>query len=57
MRVDPTQIQEFKRNLPADLIAALDRRPIEIRNDLRVEGWKPSFFGRLIELLTGRRRH
>lgn len=55
MRADP-QTEDFKLNLPADLLSALDRRPIAIREDLRIEGWRPSFLGRILELLTGGRR-
>jgi len=41
--------------LPPDLVSELARRKIAPRTDMGVEGWKPSLFGRLIALVTGRR--
>jgi hypothetical protein len=41
--------------LPPDLLSELHRRPVR-RNDFHVEGWKPSFFGRVMELLGGKSR-
>jgi hypothetical protein len=42
--------------LPPDLLAEVHRRPIR-RNDFHVEGWKPSFFGRVMELFAGKPRN
>jgi hypothetical protein len=41
--------------LPPDLLAEVHRRPVR-RNDFQVEGWKPSFFGRVLELFAGKPR-
>ena len=45
-----------KLALPPDLLAELHRRPAARRNDFQVEGWKPSFLGRVLELFAGRTR-
>lgn len=55
MRADP-RTEDFRLNLPADLLSALDRRPIGPRDELRIEGWRPTFLGRILERLTGGRR-
>jgi hypothetical protein len=44
-----------KLRLPADLLAELQRRGPSAKSDLRVEGWKPSFFGRFLNLFAGKR--
>lgn len=41
--------------LPADLLSELKRRGTAPRTDMHVEGWKPTFLGRLVELFSGRR--
>jgi hypothetical protein len=33
----------------------LQRRGPSAKSDLRVEGWKPSFFGRFLNLFAGKR--
>jgi hypothetical protein len=48
--------EEPKMQLPADLMSELKRRGAAPRTDMHVEGWKPSLFGRLVELFTGHRR-
>ena len=48
--------EEPKMQLPAELLSELKRRGAAPRTDMHVEGWKPSFFGRLVELFTGHRR-
>jgi hypothetical protein len=48
-------IGEPRLQLPPDLLSELKRRGPAPRTDMGVEGWKPSFFGRLIALVTGRR--
>ncbi|HUN74270.1 MAG TPA: hypothetical protein VMU40_07125 [Steroidobacteraceae bacterium] len=48
-------INEPRLQLPPDLVSELARRKIAPRTDMGVEGWKPSLFGRLIALVTGRR--
>ena len=54
MQVERT-INEPRLQLPPDLLSELARRGAPRRTDMGVEGWKPSFFGRLIALVTGRR--
>jgi hypothetical protein len=49
-------LDEPRLQLPADLLSELQRRGTSPRTDMRVEGWKPSLLGRLVELLTGARR-
>lgn len=55
MLADSALTDNSKLRLPADLISELQRRGPVPKTDLRVEGWKPSFFGRLLALLTGKR--
>ena len=38
--------------VPKDLLQEMQRHGAR-RHDFTVEGWKPSFFGRLMEKLTG----
>ena len=38
--------------VPKELLQEMQRRGGR-RHDLTIEGWKPSFFGRLMEKLTG----
>jgi hypothetical protein len=48
--------EEPRLQLPADLLSELNRRGAAPRTDMHVEGWKPSFLGRLLELFTGHRQ-
>jgi len=48
-------LEEPRLQLPADLLSELKRRGAAPRTDMHVEGWKPSFLGRLVELFTGKR--
>ncbi len=48
-------LNEPTLQLPPDLLSELARRGAAPRTDMGVEGWKPSLFGRLIELVTGKR--
>jgi hypothetical protein len=48
-------LSEPRLQLPQELLSELARRGGRPRTDLGVEGWKPSLFGRLVELVTGRR--
>jgi hypothetical protein len=48
-------LNEPTLQLPQELLSELARRGVAPRTDMGVEGWKPSLFGRLIELVTGRR--
>lgn len=45
-----------KLNLPADLLTEVNRRDATRKTDFRVEGWKPSLLGRLIEKLAGKKQ-
>jgi hypothetical protein len=45
-----------KFELPKDLVAEMSRRPATRGDEFfHVEQWKPSFFGRIAQLLTGKR--
>jgi len=55
MRPDTGETGAFRLHLPPDLLAASTRAHGEKRDNLHVEGWQPSLFGRLLEMLTGRR--
>lgn len=48
-------LEEPRLQLPADLLSELKRRGAAPRTDMHVEGWKPSFLGRILELLSGKR--
>ena len=41
--------------LPPDLLAEVSRRSVR-RDDLRVEAFKPSFFGRFLEMFAAKPR-
>jgi hypothetical protein len=53
MRNDTTG--EFKINLPPDVIAEMRRTTGNARSSMQVDGFRPGIFGRLINLITGRR--
>jgi hypothetical protein len=55
MLADRAMTDNSRLQLPADLLAELQRRGPSVREDWKVDGWKPSFFGRLLALFTGRR--
>ena len=50
-------VPEQKLDLPPDLVAEVKKARPSARIDMGVEGLKhsPSFFGRLVEMLSGRR--
>ena len=50
--------EDFKLDLPKDLVAEMRTRsaPGKQEEFYRVEAFKPSFFGRIAEALTGKRR-
>jgi len=55
MHAEPA-MAEPKLELPKDLLSELQRRgPARQIDALHVEGWKPSFLGRLLGLLGGGR--
>ena len=47
---------EFRINLPPDVLAEMRRQTASARSTMQVDGFRPGFFGRLINLVTGRRR-
>jgi hypothetical protein len=46
---------EFRINLPPDVLAEMRRQTGTARATMQVDGFRPGLFGRLINLLTGRR--
>jgi hypothetical protein len=49
--------ESAKLELPKDLVAEMSRRASARTNDFyHVEQWKPSFFGRVAQMFTGKRR-
>jgi hypothetical protein len=56
MRNDTAASGEFKINLPPDVLAEMRRQSGGSRNSMQVDGFRPGFFGRLLNLVTGRRR-
>jgi hypothetical protein len=55
MRAEPAQAESPKLELPHDLLAAVSRTGAARKHDFRIEGWKPSLLGRVIELFAPRR--
>jgi hypothetical protein len=56
MRNDTAASGEFRINLPADVLAEMRRSTGSPREAMRVDGFRPGIFGRLLDLVTGRRR-
>jgi hypothetical protein len=54
MRNDTTG--EFRINLPPDVLAEMRRQSPNPRSAMQVDGFRPGLFGRLLDLVTGRRR-
>ena len=52
MHAEPATVEVPALNLPPDLLTEVKRRA-QNKTDFRVEGWKPSLFGRLVEKLVG----
>lgn len=50
--------EDVKFELPKDLVAEMSRRtsPRQAEEFYKVEAFKPSFFGRVAEMFTGKRR-
>jgi hypothetical protein len=55
MRNDTAASGEFRINLPPDVLAEMRRQGGSQRSAMQVDGFRPGLFGRLINLLTGRR--
>jgi hypothetical protein len=56
MRNDTASSGEFRINLPPDVLAEMRRQNVSARASMQVDGFRPGFFGRLFNLVTGRRR-
>jgi hypothetical protein len=57
MHADRARNDTVRLQLPPDLVAEMSRLSTARTDDFyRVEQWKPSFFGRIAQLLTGKRR-
>ena len=56
MRNDTAASGEFRINLPPDVLAEMRRQAGSNRNTMQVDGFRPGLFGRLMDLVTGRRR-
>ena len=56
MRNDTAASGEFKINIPPDVMAEVRRQGANPRSAMQVDGFRPGLFGRLINLVTGRRR-
>ena len=56
MRNDTAASGEFRINLPPDVLAEMRRNTGNARSAMDVDGFRPGLFGRLIGMLTGRRR-
>ena len=47
-------LESRQLDLPQDLLMEVNRKGVKPKTDFRVEGWKPSLLGRLVEKLIGR---
>ncbi len=56
MRNDTASSGEFRITLPPDVLAEMRRQTASPRMAMQVDGFRPGIFGRLINLVTGRRR-
>jgi hypothetical protein len=56
MRNDTAASGEFRINLPPDVLAEMRRTNASPRASMQVDGFRPGIFGRLLDLVTGRRR-
>jgi hypothetical protein len=56
MRNDTAASGEFRINLPPDVLAEMRRQTGSARGTMQVDGFRPGIFGRLMDLVTGRRR-
>ena len=56
IRNDNSASAEFRIKLPPDVLAEMRRHTGSARSTMQVDGFRPGLFGRLIDLVTGRRR-
>ncbi len=55
MSTDSTQAKNsFKHQLHPDLLAVIATRKPKVE-EMRMDSWRPSLFGRVVELFAGRR--
>lgn len=54
MHADEATVENPTLKLPPDLLHAVGRHAMRHKTDYRLEGWKPSLFGRLIDKILGR---
>ena len=50
MTADDATIETPQLNLPADLLAEVNRRAAAQKTDFRVDGWKPTLLERIARL-------
>ncbi len=54
LHADDATVENPTLKLPPDLLNAVGRHASAHKTDYRLEGWKPSLFGRLFDKLLGR---
>jgi hypothetical protein len=52
--VDNSMTGTYQLNLPKDLVLEAKRQPKQIKEQLRVEGWRTSWLSRISERLVGK---
>jgi hypothetical protein len=52
--VDKSMTGTFQINLPKDLLSEARRQPKPKNEELKVEGWRTSWFSRFSEILVGK---
>ncbi len=55
MHADSATAEVPALKLPPELVTELTKRASKPKHDFRVEGWKPSLLGRVVELFVGKR--
>jgi hypothetical protein len=51
---DNSMTGTYQLNLPKDLVQEAKRQPKQLKEQLRVEGWRTSWLSRISELLVGK---
>jgi hypothetical protein len=51
---DNSMTGTYQLNLPKDLVLEAKRQPKQVKEQLRVEGWRTSWLSRISELLVGK---
>jgi hypothetical protein len=51
---DNSMTGAYQLNLPKDLVLEAKRQPKQIKEQLRVEGWRTSWLSRISEILVGK---